>query len=339
MQQLRRDPVTGRWIIVHHDAEKKPKDYIAELKKFPAKPEGKVCPFCPGGEDRTPPEIYVDRPPSSSANQPGWNLRVIANKFPALRVEGDLDSQGNGMYDRMNGVGAHEVIIEHPDHRITMADMSDQEVERIILAFKHRCVDLKRDRRFVFTLVFKNHGESAGASLAHTHSQLIALPIVPKKMQEMLRGAEHYYQFRERCVYCDIIRQEQGQKDRVVEENERFLCFTPFASCSPFEMWIIPKQHSSQFYHIREEDIASLAQLLRRTLARLKKTLTDPPFNFIINTSPIQHDKELDYFHWYIEIVPKLTPSAGFEWGTGFYINPTPPEKAAAWLRNAKLKA
>ena len=334
MQQLRRDPVIGRWIIINYHQVMQPSDYRAESVE--QKRIGKLCPFCSGNEDKTPPEIYVDRPVHARANEPHWNLRVIANKFPALRIEGDLERQGIGIYDQMNGIGAHEVIIETPFHEKDIADLSPDEVAKIILAYKHRCVDLRKDRRFEYIIIFKNHGASAGASLEHSHSQLIALPIVPKKTREALRGAERYYSYKERCVYCDIIRQELEEKERLVSESEHFVVFTPFASCSPFETWIIPKTHSSQFYHIREDLIGELAAVLQKTLWRLKKVLTDPPFNFIINTAPIQHDQELDYYHWHIEIVPKLTRSAGFEWGTGFYINPSPPEQAAKWLREVK---
>lgn len=330
MQQLRRDPIIGRWIIVHYDQEKTPLDYQSESVQ--KKNAGKFCPFCVGNEDKTPPEIYVDRDPQSEPNKPGWNLRLIANKFPALRIEGDLERQGIGIYDQMNGVGAHEVIIETVEHEKDIPDLSIAEVEKIILAYKHRCVDLKKDSRFEYILIFKNHGLSAGASLEHSHSQLIALPIVPKKVKEALRGAERYYNFKERCVYCDILRQELENKERLICENEHFVAFAPFASCSPFEVWIVPRIHSAQFYCIKQELITDLAVMLRDILWRLKKVLTDPPFNFIINTAPIQRDLESEFYHWHVEIMPKLTKSAGFEWGTGFYINPIPPEKAAKLL-------
>ncbi len=333
MQQLRRDPIMGRWIIVHYDREKEPKDY--KFQPARKRDRGKICPFCTGNEDKTPPEIYVDRTPGTQPNTPGWNLRVIANKFPALCIEGDLEREGIGIYDRMNGVGAHEVIIETPDHEKDIAELDCAQVEKIILAYKSRCIDLKKDRRFKYILIFKNHGESAGASLEHAHSQLIALPIIPKKTREALAGAQKYYSFKERCVYCDIIIQELEKKERLVSENEHFVVFAPFASSSPFETWIIPKKHSFQFYDIPEEIIGELAVTLRDTLLRLKKILTDPPFNFIINTAPVQDDMEHNFYHWHIEIVPKLTKVAGFEWGTGFYINPSPPEKAAKLLREA----
>ncbi|MBU2063945.1 MAG: galactose-1-phosphate uridylyltransferase [Candidatus Omnitrophica bacterium] len=336
MQELRRDPVLGRWIIVYFDRIKTPEDFSSH--SVGTRKKAHICPFCAGNETKTPPEIYVDRTPGSQPNAPGWNLRVIANKFPALRIEGDLDRRGVGVYDFMNGVGAHEVIIETPNHDKDIAELNEEEVGKIILAYKHRCIDLKKDKRFEYILIFKNHGESAGASLEHSHSQLIALPIVPKKAKEALESAMRYYKFKERCVYCDIISQELEDKERVIAENEHFISFTPFASCSPFETRIIPKEHCAQFYHLREEAIGTFASILQDTLLRLKKVLTDPPFNFIINTAPIQQSGELEYYHWHIEIVPKLTKVAGFEWGSGFYINPSPPEKAAQWLKEMKIK-
>ncbi|MFH2138394.1 MAG: galactose-1-phosphate uridylyltransferase [Candidatus Omnitrophota bacterium] len=336
MQQLRRDPILGRWIIVHYDREKGPQDYQVEAVKKDDKM--KVCPFCPGHEVKTPVEIYVDRTPKAHSEGPDWNLRVIANKFPALCVEGDLCREGLGIYDQMNGVGAHEVIIETPYHDKDLGDLPVADVKKVILAYKHRCLDLKRDTRFQYILIFKNHGAPAGASLEHSHSQLIVLPIMPKKVLQAIQGAENYYKFKERCVYCDIIHQELEDKERLVYENKNFVAFAPFASSSPFETWIIPKRHVSHFYNISDELIEDCADMLREILWRLKKVLTDPPFNFIINTAPIQREEELSFYHWHIEIVPKLTRAAGFEWGTGFYINPSPPEKAAQWLREAKKK-
>ncbi|MBU1044390.1 MAG: galactose-1-phosphate uridylyltransferase [Candidatus Omnitrophica bacterium] len=330
MQQLRRDPILGRWIIVQEEKQISPDDYIEQ--SVGAKQLGKFCPFCVGNEDKSPPDIFVDKTPDQDNNSL-WNLRVIANKFPALRVEGDLDRQGIGIYDQMNGIGAHEVIIETSDHQKDIADLSNEEVSKIIFAYKQRFLDLKQDSRFQYILIFKNHGQSAGASLEHSHSQLIALPIVPKKMKEALRGAEKYYGFKERCVYCDIIDQELESGDRLICENKNFVAFCPFASCTPFEIWILPKKHVSHFYRISEDFICDFSAMLKDVLWRLKKILTDPPFNFIINTAPIQHEQELGFYHWHMQILPKLTRVAGFEWGTGFYINPSPPEQTAKLLR------
>ncbi|MCP4649079.1 MAG: galactose-1-phosphate uridylyltransferase [PVC group bacterium] len=335
MQQFRRDPILGRWIIVQYDREQGPQNYQSQA--IQKQNNQKVCPFCVGHEDKTPDEIYIDRTPQVNSEGEAWSLRVIENKFPALRTEGIPSRQGLGIYDQINGVGAHEVIIETANHDKDISDLTIEEVKRIILAYKHRCIELKQDKRLEYVLIFKNHGKGAGASLEHAHSQLIALPIVPKKVKEAMLGAQKYYEYKERCVFCDIIQQEIESKERIVLENDLFIAFAPFASSSPFETWIIPKKHSSHFHDISEQSIGSAADMLREVLIRLKKVLTDPPFNFIINTAPIQHDEELNFYHWHIEIVPKLTRAAGFEWGTGFYINPSPPEKTAKWLRDVRI--
>ena len=320
MQQLRRDPVLNRWVIVQYNHDDAVNDYIKQT--VGKKNTEKFCPFCPGNEAKTPPDIFTDKPFVQGWVQNAWNLRVIANKFPALQIEGDLERVGLGIYDQMNGIGAHEVIIETPDHLKDIADMDDGEVSKIIFAYKHRLLDLKQDTRFKYILIFKNHGPSAGASLEHAHSQLIALPIIPKKIKEALRGAEKYYSFKERCVYCDIIDQDLQDRERLILETDNFVALSPFAACTPFEIWIMPKKHYSRFHTISEDMVYEFSGVLKDVLWRLKKVLTDPPFNFIINTAPIQNEQELVYYHWHMQILPKLTRSAGFEWGTGFYVNP-----------------
>ena len=284
----------------------------------------------------TPPEIYVVRPPGSAANSPGWQLRVVANKFPALQIEGQLERRGLGVFDLRTGVGAHEVIIETPDHQRQMADLSLEEFQAVITAFKIRSLDLRGDRRLKYTLIFKNFGLSAGASLEHSHSQLIALPIVPKRVQEELKGAERYVEFRDRCPYCDMVDQELREDERIVCENRAFIAFCPFMSSFPFEIWVLPKTHSADFAKITTEGIADFARLLKETLMRMRVALSDPAYNFLIHTAPIE-TYEREEYHWHLELMPKLTKMAGFEWGTGFYINPTPPELAAKVLRDVKL--
>ncbi|MBL7091847.1 MAG: galactose-1-phosphate uridylyltransferase [Candidatus Omnitrophica bacterium] len=332
MDQLRRDPVVGRWVIVFTDKPRLPKDFEAEPEE---KREG-PCPFCYGHETMTPPEIQAHREGATRANSPGWSTRVVPNKFPALRIEGNLDRQGLGIFDMSNGVGAHEVIIETPDHSKSLADLLDHEAEKVIWAYRDRSVDLHGDKRFRYIMIFKNHGYTAGASLAHSHSQLIALPMVPKNVKEELSGANRYYEYRERCIFCDMITQEKEESKRLICENSRFLAFSPFASRFPFETWILPKEHHSDFSFIRTEDVVELARILKEVLLRMKCVLRDPPYNFIVHTAPIEQKEREDY-HWHIEIMPKLMRVAGFEWGSGFYINPTPPEIAAQYLREAKI--
>jgi UDPglucose--hexose-1-phosphate uridylyltransferase len=331
--EFRRDPVVGRWVIISTDRIQRPTDFLAHHTSLPVLP---LCPFCPGNEAQTPPEILAYREPATSANSPGWNVRVVPNKFPALQIEGDLGREGVGLYDRMNGVGAHEVIIETPDHKETLATLPEKRVEDLFWAYRDRILDLRKDLRLRYVLIFKNHGPAAGATLEHPHSQLIALPIVPTNVTVEIEGCREHYQNKERCIYCDIIRQESGDRTRVVTENGEFLSIVPFAPRFPFEIWILPKRHASCFEQIQKFEVEGLARIFSDTLRRLDRVLAVPPFNFILHTSPL-HEQAGDFYHWHIEIIPKLTQIAGFEWGTGFYINPVLPEEAAVFLRNAEI--
>lgn len=333
MAEFRRCALTGRWIIIYTDKEKAPQDYQVEVHTK----SGGTCPFCPGNEHMTPPEIDAHREVGTEPNKPGWLTRIVSNKFPALRIEGNLDRAGVGVYDMMNGIGAHEVIIETPDHNKQMADLMPHELEMVIWAYRNRTIDLMGDKRFKYLLIFKNFGLSAGASLEHTHSQIIALPIVPKTVQEEINGASRYFELRERCIFCDIIREEMQNEERVVTENKNFLAFAPNASRFPFETWIIPKNHNSDFSYISHEEVVDLARILREMLLRIKVSLNEPSYNFLIHSSPIDGHERNDY-HWHIEMMPKLAKVAGFEWGTGFYLNYTSPETAARILREAKIK-
>jgi UDPglucose--hexose-1-phosphate uridylyltransferase len=332
LPQLRKDPITGRWVIIATDRAQRPSDFIRERVEIKGV---RYCPFCPGNELKTPPEVLAFRE-HGGPNENGWRVRVVPNKFPALRVEGDLNRQGEGLYDRMNGVGAHEVIIETPEHDMTLANLSEKRIEEVFWAFRERALDLKKDQRLRYILIFKNHGEMAGASLEHSHSQLIALPVVPKRVQEEIDGARRYHDFKERCVYCDIIRQEAESGVRVVLETDHILALSPYAPRFPFETWVIPRRHESHFESTDAAVIQNLAWVLRMTLRKLDKVLEQPAYNTVIHTGPMQQGP-MPHYHWHIEIIPKLTKVAGFEWGSGFYINPTPPEESARYLREAGL--
>ncbi len=330
MPELRKDPVMRRWVIISAERGKRPADYSVCI---PSK-KGGFCAFCGGNEHTTPSEIIAFRPDGSKPNTPGWTLRIVPNKFPALWIEGGLNKVGEGIYDKMGGIGAHEVIIENPDHNLTLSTMPLKAVEDTLWAYHYRISDLKKDPRFKYVLVFKNEGEAAGASLEHTHSQLISLPIVPMRVKEELDNAQHYYNYKERCIFCDIIYQERGNALRVISENESFISLAPFAPRSPFETWILPKTHESNF--APDGKFSMLAEILQRTLKQIDKVLNLPPYNFMIHTSPFNNEIN-DYYHWHIEILPKLTKVAGFEWGSGIYINPTPPEEAAKFMREAEI--
>jgi UDPglucose--hexose-1-phosphate uridylyltransferase len=333
LPELRRDPVIGRWVIVAEERGKRPSDFATGE---PLRPRATFCPFCPGSEFATPHEIRSHRPPGTAPNHPGWSVRVIPNKFPALRVEGQLERAGEGIYDRMNGIGAHEVIIESPRHDATLATLSPGEVEGVLLTYRERIVDLKRDERLRYIIVFKNHGQAAGASLEHPHSQLIALPVVPRNARAELDGARDHYAAKERCIYCDILREEKRDGRRITYENERFLVFCPYASNRAFETWIVPKAHESNYEDMPLASLPHLADALRTTLRKLDRALEHPPYNFMLHSNPLREPASPSY-HWHLELVPTLTGVAGFEWGTGFFINPTPPEEAAAFLRRVDV--
>ncbi len=335
MPELRKDPITGRWVIISTDRSRRPGDFSRE----PVVIKGSgICPFCPGNESKTPPEILAYRPGENPArDSSGWNLRVVPNKFPALGIEGELDRQADGMFDKMSGIGAHEVVIETPNHMETLATMPVKRVEDVLWAFRDRILDLKQDRRFKYIMVFKNHGEPAGASLEHPHSQLIALPILPKQVVEELEGAKRYFANKERCIYCDIIRQELEERIRIAAENQDFVTISPYAPRFPFETWILPKRHESAFENSPSNVYENLARMLRMILIKSIHVLDNPAYNLVLHTSPIQENTN-DYYHWHLEIIPKLAKTAGFEWGTGFYINPTPPEEAAKFLREASVE-
>jgi UDPglucose--hexose-1-phosphate uridylyltransferase len=332
LPELRKDPVTGRWVIISTDRAKRPSDFTREPVVITG---GRVCPFCPGNELKTPPEVLSYRH-SGKANEQGWWLRVIPNKFPALRVEGESERQGEGLYDRMNGIGAHEVIIETADHFATLAEMTDKQVSDVFWAFRDRVMDLRKDKRLRYVMLFKNHGEAAGASLEHTHSQLIALPVVPKRVQEELDGAKRYYDYKERCIYCDILQQELETGKRVVLETDHFLAISPYAPRFPFETWIVPRRHESHFEATDATVLQNLGWVMRTTMRKMEKVLEKPAYNMMIHSGPVQ-EGAIAHYHWHIELIPKLTKVAGFEWGTGFYINPTPPEESAKYLRDVGL--
>ena len=340
MSELRKDPVIGRWVIVATERGKRPTDFVSVT------PVGEPanCPFCEGNEFMTPPEIYALRSRDSLANARGWNIRVVPNKFPALRIEGVVEREGVGMFDKISGIGAHEIIIETPDHNNVLHNRSQERIVKLLDTYQKRVVDLKRDHRLLYVTVFKNMGERAGASLSHPHSQIIATPIVPKRVREEIEGSLEYYGYKMRCVFCDIISEEKRFGSRVVYENASFISFCPFASRFPFEIWLLPKRHMSGYASMTQQEMFELADCLGVTMKRLARALGEPQYNWMLHTEPngsVPRNPWPDiseHYHWHFEIIPKLTRVAGFEWGTGFYINPTSPEDAAEYLREVDVE-
>ena len=344
MPELRKDPITRRWVIVANERAARPSDFARG--ETPATPSA-TCPFCEGHESTTPPEIAAIRRPGTAPDTPGWQVRVVPNKYPALRIEGLTDVTWEGMFEGMGGVGAHEVIIETPEHAAHPGVMTPDQLSSVLWMYRERYRDLDGDPRFKYLLLFRNHGRQAGASLAHPHSQLIALPIVPKRAEEELEGAQAYFAREGRCVFCDILRQEvglppfggegpEGNGRRLVWKNDEFVAFAPYASWCPFELWILPRRHTASFGALDDGQLRPLAEILRAVLGRLHACLANPPYNYIIHTAP--YDAKVDHFyHWHIEVLPRLSQVAGFEWGSGFYINTVPPEDAARYLRETEV--
>lgn len=346
MPELRKDPISERWMVIASERGQRPTDFKMPSVSDEAGEGGAKCPFCKGNEAKTPPEITAWRDPNTAPNTVGWDVRIVNNLFPALVKEGEINRTGMGVFDMMSGVGAHEVIIETPDHKMNIPDMAEEHIEKILWAYKQRIVELGKDSRFRYVLVFKNYGKVAGASLTHPHSQLIATPITPRYVKMELANSRAYFLEKERCIFCDIIRQELGSGDRIVFENEFFVAFTPFASRFPFETWILPRRHEYGYQVMPDEERLLLARCLKDVLKKLKVCLNDPPYNMVLHTSPnpIARPGKPDYwgtlqydFHWHIELIPRLTKMAGFEWGSGLYINPVAPEKAAKFLRETQI--
>lgn len=342
MSELRWDPIRQHWVIIATERGRRPQDFLLEEERNHAT----ACPFCYGNEDKTPPEIFAIRP-SGGPNSPNWKVRVIPNKYPALRVEGELNSHGYGLYDVMNGIGAHEVIIETPDHNRDLADLTPGEITDVLKTYRNRYLDLRRDIRLRYMVLFKNHGIRAGATLHHSHTQLIAVPLLPPVITTQLRVALNYFNTKERCIFCDLIQFELSEGVRVVRDFQNYVILAPYASSFPFELRLYPKRHSHDFALTGDAHLAELAIAMKEMLKAVKVVLRNAPYNFILHTAPPMHPRpgkpgywsSLEYdYHWHMELVPRLTQVAGFEWGSGFSINPTSPEDAAGFLREVNLE-
>lgn len=331
MQELRKDPIVGRWVIIAPDRLTRPQN-VHENGELSG---DDYDPFLEGNEDATTPEIMAYRN-GGGPNEPGWRVRVIPNKFPAVTVEGQLEKRGDGMYDMMNGIGAHEVIVECPQREVNMSRLTVENIREVFWVYHDRLVDLKRDTRLVHGLIFKNKGARAGASLDHSHSQLIVTPIVPIAIQEELDGAARYFNYRGRSIFSDMIQQELTSGERIVHESEHFVVFCPFASRFPFETWIVPRQQSSHYENCTQPVIEDLGAVMKTVLGKLELGLDDPPYNYVIHSGPFSQS-DLPHYRWHIELFPRLSRVAGFEWGSGFYINAVPPEEAAQFLRETPI--
>jgi len=333
--ELRKNVVTREWVIIAKGRGKRPSDFArsqGEEEALPAHDES--CPFCPGNEGNTPPEVYALRD-GGMPNGPGWKVRVVPNKFAALRPDGSDRLRQTGLHSSRDGYGAHEVIIESPLHNKDLWEMEVGEVESVVEAYRQRYLAFESGESLHHVLLFRNHGLQAGTSLAHPHSQLIAAPVMAHQLQVELAGAAAYWEYLDKCVYCALIEDETKAGERVVMETKHFLVVTAYAARYPFEMWILPKRHSIRFAAMSEDEGADLARVLKEMLGRLAGTLNRPSYNFAIHTAPAA-EHNVRAYHWHMEIFPRITTPGGFELGSDIYINVVAPEDAARYLREAK---
>jgi UDPglucose--hexose-1-phosphate uridylyltransferase len=336
MPELRQDPVTREWVIIATERAKRPTEFQGQggnTRSACLLTQKDTCPFCEGNESKTPPEIVAYRKPNTAANSRGWWVRVVPNRFPALKIEGDIERhEMDGFFRLMDGVGAHEVVIETPEHCDTIGIIEDRQAEEIVQMCLDRFLDLKGDPRMETITCFRNRGNLAGASLLHPHTQLIATPMVPNLLRRRLEMAFRYYDDHGKCVYCELIRKELADGRRVIFTNDEYVAFEPFASRVPFETWIVPRDHRSAFESISRDQCKAFGRTLNAVLGLLYRKLNDPDYNYVVRTEPLREDHS-SYFHWSLHILPRLTTSAGFEMGSGMFINPMPPETAAEFLR------
>lgn len=338
MSELRKDPVLERWVVIAPERGRFP----WPIEPAPSPPPGTLSPFVEGQEDKTPPELWAVRAPGTPPNAPGWDVRVVPNRFPALKVEGNLEPAPVGIFDRLNGIGAHELIIEAPRADVDLCDLPVAHIAQVLLAYVERIRDLRRDLRLRYHTVFRNKGVAAGATVAHPLSQLVALPTIPPLPMAKLRAARRHYQAKERCLFADVIHQELDLGQRLVLATEHFVAFAPYASRVPFELSLFPLRQCHDVTLLTEAERLALAGVLKDVLLRLRTALGDPAYSFALFTAPnpiprpgrsdswgsLEHD-----YRWHLEILPRLAPACGFDAATGCTINPVAPEEAAAFLR------
>lgn len=333
--EFRRDPVTGRWVIVAPERSLRPMGLKGAEPAHRTNGEQTICPFCPGQEEYTPHEVIAYREPGTERDGPGWRLRVVPNKFPAVRpIDGAAGHKPGGLFERFPGAGWHEVVIETPEHVSSPAKLSDKQFRDMFRACQARLIALADDPALCYASVFKNVGAEAGASLGHTHSQIVATPIVPEIIRLELVGADDYYAAHRRCVFCDIVEQERAHGVRVVGETENVVAIAPFAPRFAYEVWVLPRGHASRYESATEPLLDELAALMKRVVKGLDRVLASPAYNWFLHTAPLR-SAELPHYHWHFEIIPRTARPAGFEWGTGCFVTAVTPERAAAELRDA----
>jgi UDPglucose--hexose-1-phosphate uridylyltransferase len=331
MPELRQNFMTKEWVVIATERAKRPDQMAVKRETKPAVSFSEKCPFCPGHENQTPPEIL--RLPDGN----GWKARVIPNKFAALSPDSEPVRTIHRSRRSMGGFGEHDVIVETPDHSLAMAQMTDSQVSDILRIYKIRYDQLSLDPRIAQVTIFKNHGTDAGTSLEHPHSQMIATPVISYQIRQRFQEALRHHDDFGCCMFCQIIEEELQEQVRVIVTSEHFVAVELFASPAPFFTHIYPRRHMASFGDISAKEILDLGRVLRTVLAKLYVGLQNPDFNFTIRTAPAEC-VGVRYFHWYMSVIPRLTRTAGFELGSGMFINTVIPEEAAEFLRNVQVE-
>jgi UDPglucose--hexose-1-phosphate uridylyltransferase len=337
LPQLRQDLITGRWVAVATERARRPDSFTQAAKEGVTARD--VCPFCPGHESMTPPEVLAYRAPGTPPNSPGWWIRVVPNLYAAFRLEPDGQEHRDDRFWQRDAIGACEVLISSPDHRAPTPLLPRRQVEEIVQSYVDRYRHHVENPALEHVLILYNHGRPAGASLEHPHSQLYAISLMPPNFLEELEGARRFSEANRECVFCRTLEDERRAGVRIVYENDGFVVFAPYAARTPFETWIMPRRHTASFgeLDLRHEKPA-FAEALQLTLKALYDGLGDPPFNYFIHSAPSRREPAQPY-HWHLELIPKLSTAAGFEMGTGVWINVVKPEDSAAFLRDRIQKA
>lgn len=331
MSEIRHDPLSSQWVIIAPERLERPGVEPLE-EKTPVRAVDPLCPFCPGNEKMTPPEIVALRP-SGTWNDDHWTCRIVPNRFPALQVEPQMKKMGVGLYDWIAGVGGHEVIIDSRRHIVSSAELSEQEWFDSFLLLQQRINDLRNDFRLLSLLYIKNQGTGAGATVSHSHAQILALPIVAPQLEQRLNNGLKYEHFHGRCGYCDRLAQEIREELRLIWNGEKIVAYEPYASLFPFGSVFQPKEHEACFERASRETLSELARSMKRLLVRMKDLLGDRAMQWVLYTAPLQDRKWDAFFDWHLEMRPVLYPLGGVEWGSGLAINPVSPELAAEKLR------
>lgn len=338
MHELRKDILLGRWVAIL-STSRAPEEYPLTCEERNGQDN---CALCTNREHETPAEITSIRRPSTQRNAPGWWVRAIPSFHPLFQIEGELGRKGVGIYDRMNSIGANEILIESPEHNRRPEDLGIEQMARVITLYRNRVADLHKDARLRYVLIYKDSGKDAGAIFSHPVSFLMATPVIPKTVKDELDNAKLYYSYKERCIFCDIMSEELRVGERIILETRNFVAFCPYAGQFPFESWIVPKRHCCAFHEITDDEIEDMGLILMSVLQKLRKVFSDPPFNYYIHTAPNMVPRRGHWhtlgedFHWHLELIPRLVRTSGFEWGSGFYVLYTSPENAAKYLREVE---